>query len=200
MPALDKPFSQASENNKVAILARLLEHFSSVQRVLEIASGTGQHAVYFAAGLPHLEWQTSDLEVNHAGIQAWIDEAKLANLRSPRVLDVRRENWPFTGIDAVFSANCAHIMHWPVVCDMFKGVSRVLTTGGIFILYGPFNYAGAFTSPSNAAFDGHLKAQDPGMGIRDYEALAVLAEAGGLAPVADYAMPANNRLLVWQRA
>ncbi len=200
MAVRDKPFSQACENNKAAILECLQEHFSSTRRVLEIASGSGQHAVHFAAGLPHLEWQTSDLAVNHGGIQAWVDDAGLANLHPPLCLDVREVPWQISDIDAVFSANCAHIMHWPVVCDMFKGVSKLLPCGGVFALYGPFNYAGTFTSPSNAAFDAGLKARDPAMGIRDYEALAALAEAGALVPIADHAMPANNRLTVWQRA
>ena len=195
-----KPFSQSCENNKSAIVEHLIAHLARVQRVLEIASGTGQHAVHFAASLPHLDWLSSDLEVNHAGIQAWIDEAGLANLHPPVNLDVRLWPWPVTGIDAVFSANCAHIMHWQVVCDMFLGVSKLLPNGGQFLLYGPFNYAGTYTSPGNAAFDAQLKAQDPGMGIRDYEALETLAGNLDLVPIADYAMSANNRLLIWQRA
>ena len=195
-----KPFSQACENNKAAILGCLVEHFAGVGRVLEIASGSGQHAVHFAAGLPHLEWLTSDLDSNHAGIRAWIDEAGLDNLQPPLSLDVRQHPWPVTDIDAVYSANCAHIMHWPVVIEMFQGVSQLLPTGGLFALYGPFNYSGAYTSPGNAAFDAQLKARDPGMGIRDWDDLSALADGLGLVPVADHAMPANNRLLVWQRA
>ncbi len=199
MTSLIKPFCQSSENNKEAISVRLREHFAHLQRVLEIASGTGQHAVHFAAQLPHLEWLCSDLEINHAGIRAWIDEAGRDNLHYPLNLDVRRWPWPVTAVDAVFSANCAHIMHWPVVCSMFQGVARLLTPGGLFVLYGPFNYSGAYTGPGNEAFDAQLKNQDPAMGIRDYEALEALGAGLQMVPVADHAMPANNRLLVWQR-
>jgi cyclopropane fatty-acyl-phospholipid synthase-like methyltransferase len=195
-----KRFSQSCENNKSAIAEHLIVHFAKFQRVLEIASGTGQHAAHFAGLLPHLQWLCSDLEVNHAGIQAWIDEAELPNLHSPVSLDVRQWPWPVTDVDAVFSANCAHIMHWSAVCDLFKGVSKLLPSGGQFMLYGPFNYSGTFTSPGNAAFDAQLKSEDPGMGIRDYEALNAMATDLSLLPIADYAMPANNRFLVWQRA
>jgi len=199
MPGNDKPFSQACENNKAAIFEQLRFHFARLGKVLEIASGTGQHAVHFAAGLPHLQWQSSDLAENLPGIQAWTEEANLQNLLPPVCLDVRRRPWPVQKIDAVYAANCAHIMHWPVVGEMFKGISQVLDADGLFVLYGPFNYVGRFTSASNEAFDSHLKAGDAGMGIRAYEALEKLANEVGLLLIADHAMPANNRLLVWQR-
>ncbi len=199
MPRTNKPFSQACENNKAVILERLMFHFAQVGKVLEIASGTGQHAVHFAAGLPHLQWQSSDLAENLPGIQAWTGEANLQNLLPPVCLDVCTRPWPVQNIDAVYAANCAHIMHWPVVCEMFKGIRQVLDADGLFVLYGPFNYVGRYTSTSNEAFDHHLKAGDAGMGIRDYEAVEKLASDVGLLLIADHAMPANNRLLVWQR-
>ena len=192
-----KPFSQACENNKQPILEILRDLLADAETVLEIGSGTGQHAAFFAAELPHLRWQTSDLSANHAGILAWIDDA--ANALAPLALDVDARVWPLEEVDAVFSANTAHIMHWPSVENMFRGVSRVLRCGGHFALYGPFNYGGRYTSPSNERFDRTLRAQDPGMGIRDFEALDALARRLDLELVADHAMPANNRTLVWQR-
>lgn len=167
--------------------------------MLEIGSGTGQHAVYFGARLQHLTWQTSDLPGNHPSIKAWQQEAQLSNVLPPVALDARSANWPPGPFDAVFSANTCHIMGWPEVESMFAGIGRVLQQGGITCIYGPFNYDGAFTSASNAEFDASLKARAPQMGIRDIEAMNRLADAQGLVLQADHAMPANNRLLVWRR-
>ena len=192
-----KPFSQACENNKGPILAILRDALAGCTRVLEIGSGTGQHAAFFAAELPHLAWQSSDLAENHAGIRAWIDG--VPNALAPIALDVDALVWPELSVDAVFSANTAHIMHWPSVVNMFRGVGRLLSTGAPFVLYGPFNYRGRFTSESNARFDRSLRTQDPGMGIRDFEAVERLAREQGLELGADHPMPANNRTLVWRK-
>ncbi|MCG6887455.1 MAG: class I SAM-dependent methyltransferase [Proteobacteria bacterium] len=194
-----KPFSESCEQNKQPILEVLQQHLASARRVLEIGSGTGQHAVFFAAQLPHLHWLASDVPANHPGIDAWIGEAGLANLSGPLALDVNQPDWPVVDCDAVFSANSAHIMDWPSVQNMFAGIGRVLETGGVFCLYGPFNYEGRYTSDSNARFDAWLKARDPASGIRDFETLAALAEDAGLTFIADHAMPANNRILVWRK-
>lgn len=192
-----KAFSQACENNKGPILEILRPLLATRRTLLEIGSGTGQHAAFFAANLAPLTWQTSDVVANHASIQAWI--ARVDNALAPRELDVDADDWPATRYDAAFSANTAHIMHWPTVVNMFHGVARVLAPGAVFALYGPFNYAGTYTSDSNARFDQHLRASDAGMGIRDYETVAELAERLDMTLLADHAMPANNRLLVWQR-
>ena len=194
---MDKPFSQACENNKAPILAVLREVFAECRRVIEIGSGSGQHAVHFAAGLPHLEWQPSDCAPNLPGLRAWIDPADCANLRAPVALDVYDRPWPPTSFDAVFSANTAHIMHWAAVERMFAGIGEYLETPGVIALYGPFRYHGHHTAASNARFDAWLRARDPDMGVRDFEALDALARGTGLALVADHAMPANNRMLVW---
>lgn len=199
MKLTDKPFSQACENNKEPILSVLRRAFAGASRVLEIGSGTGQHAVYFAPRLPHLFWIPGDLEENHAGIKAWMEEYPSQNLAAPVVLDVREEAWAVDNVDAVFSANTAHIMHWPEVVRMFRGVSQLLPPGGVFVLYGPFNYAGRYTSDSNERFDTSLRARDPGMGIRDFEAIEELAVGGGMSLWEDVAMPANNRSLVWRK-
>lgn len=194
-----KPYSPSSDENKEPILAVLREVFEGTDTVLEIGSGTGQHAVYFAKQLPHLIWQTSDVAENLAGIRMWLDEAVLPNVLPPIMLDVTDERWPTAKVDAVFSANTAHIMAWPQVARMFAGIGEVLRANGVLALYGPFNFGGAYTSESNARFDIWLKARDPLSGVRDFEALDALAQAHGMSLIMDYPMPANNRTLVWRK-
>ncbi|NNG12351.1 MAG: DUF938 domain-containing protein [Halobacteria archaeon] len=193
-----KQFSEACEENKQPILAVLEMQFSGSRTVLEIGSGTGQHAVFFARQLPHVTWQPSDLPASHASIDAWRAEAQLPNLLAPLTLDVRADQWPLQNYDAVFSANTTHIMSWPAVQVMFSGIGKLLQTGGVFCLYGPFNYNRCYTSTSNARFDEWLKQRDPASGLRDFEDLYRLAGENGLAPAHDYEMPVNNRLLVWR--
>jgi cyclopropane fatty-acyl-phospholipid synthase-like methyltransferase len=195
----DKPFAESCVQNRDPILAVLVEVFADRRRVLEIGSGTGQHAVYFAAALPHLVWQTADVPLHHAGIRAWLMDAALPNVLAPLALDVCQTGWRSGRYDAVFSANTLHIMSWPEVKCFFAGVGGVLEPGGVLAVYGPFNYGGAFTSESNAHFDAWLKARDPASGVRDFEAVDALARAQGLVLQRDIAMPANNRTLVWRR-
>lgn len=192
------PFSQACENNKDPILAVLTAAFAASHRVLEIGSGTGQHAVYFAEHLPHLIWQTSDLSVNHRGINLWIDQYPRDNLFRPIEIDLNDPVLP-AGIDAVFSANTAHIVSWPLVEVMFQQVGKLLPSDEKFALYGPFNYNGQFTSASNAAFDAMLRQRDPASGIRHFEDISALASNNSLSLAHDYEMPANNRLLLWKK-
>ncbi|HCK79935.1 MAG TPA: DUF938 domain-containing protein [Candidatus Competibacter sp.] len=194
-----KPYSEACEQNKGPILDVLRRYFTLPGFILEIGGGTGQHAVHFARALPHLDWQTTDLAGALAGIQLWFDEAGLPNLRPPLALNVRQEVWPVTRADGVFSANTAHIMSWKGVECLFRGVGWLLATGGVFCLYGPFNYGGQYTSPSNAQFDRWLRARDPESGVRDFDDLDRLAETEGLRLLADCPMPVNNRTLVWVR-
>lgn len=194
-----KPFAESSEQNKAPILAVLREVFDRPATVLEIGSGTGQHAVYFAAQLQHLIWQPSDVAENLAGIQLWLDEADLPNLRMPLPLDVARDLWPVEAFDAVYSANTAHIMAWPEVERMFDGVGRVLRADGRFCLYGPFNYGGQYTAPSNERFDAWLKSRSPHMGVRDVDDLNTLASAAGMELERDFEMPADNHTLVWKK-
>ncbi|MEW8232709.1 MAG: DUF938 domain-containing protein [Candidatus Thiodiazotropha endolucinida] len=193
-----KPYSEACDENKGPILEVLLHLYRDVQTVLEIGSGTGQHAVHFATAMPHLTWQTSDMEENHPGIRAWLREAALPNVRNPIGLDVSRA-WPAGEYDAIFSANTTHIMSWPEVELMFQGVGQVLKRGGCFALYGPFNYQGGYTSESNQRFDQWLKSRDPLSGIRDFEMLDELAASNHLIFSEDVEMPVNNRILVWYR-
>jgi len=195
----DKPFSESCVQNRGPILTVLREWFADRSVVLEIGSGTGQHAVYFGAELPHLRWQTADVVQHHAGIRAWLNEAALPNVLPPLALDVSQAEWRDGRYDAIFSANTLHIMGWPEVEHFFAGVGAVLEPGGVLVVYGPFNYNGAFTSESNARFDAWLKARDPASGVRDFEAVDALARAQGLVLQQDVDMPANNRTLVWHR-
>ncbi len=196
---LMKPFSESCARNQAPILAQLQSLFADRKQVLEIASGTGQHAVFFGRMLPHLTWQTSELPENHAGISAWLTEAALDNVLPPIALDVRNAVWPIAQVDAIFNANTVHIVSWPAVASLFAGIGRVLAPGGILCLYGPYNYDGNYTSESNAQFDAWLKARDPQSGIRDFAAVDSLAAAQGLQLLQDVAMPANNRLVAWRR-
>ena len=194
-----KPYSEACEKNQSAILEVLQSALSRQHHVLEIASGTGQHAIHFGRALPHLTWQTSELPHNHAGIRAWLDEAALPNVLPPVALDVTDAHWPAGVVDAVFNANTVHIVSESEVERMFAGIARTLSAGGILCLYGPFNYHKKFTSESNARFDVWLKSRNPESGIRDFEAIDQLAKTHGLRLLQDVAMPSNNRTLVWQR-
>lgn len=194
-----KPYSESCDQNRDPILAIIQPLFSDCSQLLEIGTGTGQHAVYFAHQMPHLIWYTSDRTENHSGISMWLDETELPNLRKPLALDVSHDHWPQMQFDAVFSANSVHIMCWQDVEAMFAGVGRVLKVGGVFALYGPFNYNGKFTSESNARFDQWLKERDPVSGVRDFEALNQLALLAGMQLLNDDEMPANNRILSWIR-
>jgi hypothetical protein len=184
-----KPFSEASERNRAPILAVLKRVFKDRKHVLEIGSGTGQHAAYFAAELPHLVWQASDVAENLPGIREWISTP------APIELDVDKQ-WPRLDVDAVYSANTCHIMSWPQIERMFDGIARIETVK-TFCLYGPFNYGGKHTSASNARFDAMLRGRDRASGLRDFEDIDRLAAAAGLTLQEDNAMPANNRLLVY---
>lgn len=197
---MSKPFSTACERNRDPILSVLRDHFTDRRAVLEIGSGTGQHAVYFASALPHLIWQPSDVHANLPGIRAWCDEAALDNLKPPLALDVNDENWPAQRYDAIFSANTLHIMSWPEVERLFIRLPEVMTEAAKLVIYGPFNVNGRFTSESNAAFDAQLRQTDPARGIRDAEAVDALAISAGLRLIEDCEMPANNRCRIWQRS
>jgi len=193
-----KPFAESCAQNQQPILAILQKQFAKTRQVLEIGSGTGQHAVFFARALPHLIWQTSDVAEHHSGINAWISDEDLANTRTPLNLNVENDTWPKQEYDGIFSANTVHIMGWPEVEKMFAGIGQVLLADGRFCLYGPFNYDGQFTSKSNANFDVWLKTRDPKSGVRDVADLGKLAKKAGLKLIEDVEMPANNRLLVWK--
>jgi cyclopropane fatty-acyl-phospholipid synthase-like methyltransferase len=198
MSAPTKPHAPACERNRDPILAVLKTCFSDRKQVLEVGSGTGQHAVFFAAAMPWLTWQTADLAENLPGIRLWLDEARLPNLPPPIELQAAGP-WPKGPYDAVFSANTLHIMSWGNVQKLFAALDGVMAEDALLAVYGPFNYGGRFTSASNAEFDVWLKQRSAESGIRDFEAVNALAGGIGLELVADHAMPANNRTLVWRR-
>ncbi|MFT5851971.1 MAG: cyclopropane fatty-acyl-phospholipid synthase-like methyltransferase [Colwellia sp.] len=194
-----KPFSQACENNKQSILNILTRTLIKQKQVLEIGSGTGQHAVYFAKNLPFLTWQTGDLSINHEGINQWITDLPSPNIRRPLAIDLADFQPLATNIDAIFSANTLHIMSWPLVQKLFKLVEKTLNKNGMLCLYGPFNYQGKYSSESNANFDLWLKERDEQSGIRDFETICQLAIKAGLSLKEDVEMPANNRMLIFQK-
>ena len=191
--------SEAAERNKAPILAILSHAFAHSRRVLEIGSGTGQHAVHFAAHLPHLTWQPTDRSEHLEGLQARIAREGTPNLRPPLELDVRTLPWQVEPVDAVFTANTLHIMSWPAVKDLFRGVGAVLLAPAVLCIYGPFRYNGQYTSASNAEFDRYLQARDPDSGIRDFADVNTLSSQQGLHLLADHSMPANNQLLIWHK-
>lgn len=197
---IERPHAPATDRNRDAILEILSDELADRTKVLEIGSGTGQHAVFFSERLPHLTWQTSDVEDNHGGIKSWIDFAKVRNVIGPLEIDVEVTNVIDGNFDVVYSANTAHIMSMHAVTCMFELVGSLLPVSGKFCLYGPFNREGEFTSESNATFDASLRSRNPLMGLRNLEELDALAERHGMQRTSLYAMPANNFLVIWRRS
>jgi SAM-dependent methyltransferase len=193
------PFSAACERNKDPILEVLRIRFADRTRILEIGSGTGQHAVHFARALTHLVWHPTEQLAYLADLALRVKQEGPHNLRAPTVLDVRQTLWPLRSVDGMFTANTLHIMSWPEVTAMYRGVGAVLAPGGVFCVYGPFRYAGRYTSDSNEEFDRVLRERDPNSGVRDIEAVAALAVQYGLRLDADHDLPANNRLVVFTK-
>lgn len=195
---MNKPYSVASERNRDPILGVLRQRLRSRRHVLEVGSGTGQHAVHFARHLPHLVWQASDRAMMLPGVRLWLTEARLPNTPEPLALDVN-DPWPALAVDAVYTANTLHIMSWAEVELLFARLRDVTAAAASLVIYGPFKYGGHHTSASNAAFEASLQADAPHRAIRDFEAVDALARAAGFDFVHDHAMPANNRCLVWER-
>ena len=193
------PFSAACERNKDPILEVLRVRFAGRTQVLEIGSGTGQHAVYFAQELRHLTWHPTEQLAYLADLTERVKLEGPHNLRVPTLLDVRQAVWPVHGVDAMFTANTLHIMSWPEVMALFDGIGTVLAPAGVLCIYGPFRYSGRYTSDSNREFDQMLQERDPQSGLRDIEAVRPLAEQYGLHLDADLDLPANNRLLVFTK-
>lgn len=195
---MNKPYSIACERNRDPILEVLRTRLRARRHVLEVGSGTGQHAVHFARHLDHLTWQSSDRAAMLPGIRLWLAEANLPNTPEPLALDVNQA-WPTLGVDAVFTANTLHIMSWAEVERLFAHLPAITAPAASLVIYGPFKYGGRHTSDSNAAFEASLRADAPHRAIRDFEAVDALARAAGFTFIHDHAMPANNRCLVWER-
>lgn len=195
-----KLFSEACERNKHAILDVLNEILTTPGLVLEVGSGTGQHAAFFSRGLPHLQWQPTDLAQNLASIQAWAADEGGQNLLQPLVLDLLADRWPVTQAQALVCVNTIHIVSWDAVQRLFRGAGQLLPIGGVFYAYGAYRYANRPLEPSNQRFDRWLKIRDPVSGIRDFEAVNELAKGNGMVLVDDRAMPANNRSVWWVKS
>lgn len=194
-----KQYSPSCERNKDLILPVLKEVLPKSGTVLEVGSGTGQHAAYFADGLPHLVWQPTELAENFLSIQAWVAESGLPNLCAPLELDLLAgpERWPVTSAAAVVCINTVHIVAWQGVENLFAGAGRILVPGGAMYVYGAYRYTARPLEPSNEDFDQWLKARDPVSGVRDFEAVNALAHQNGLVLAGDRAMPGNNRSIWW---
>jgi SAM-dependent methyltransferase len=195
---MPKPFSPACERNQDVILEVLRRQFSNCTRVLEIGSGTGQHAVHFARALAGLVWQTSDVSERLSGIRQWLNEARLANTPPPLAFDINSAPLPMR-FDGIFSANTLHIMSWEEVERLFSLLPEIMSPGATLVIYGPFKHAGTFSTASNAAFDASLRVDHPHRGIRDFEAVDSLAREIGLQMIEDRDMPANNRCVTWRQ-
>lgn len=194
------PHSDACDRNKGPILEILRREFADRTHVLEIGSGTGQHALHFATAMPGIVWQPSEVAEAMPALRKRIFNEGPSNLRAPVVIDVAQSPWDVRKVDGVFTANTLHIMHWPRVEAFFAGLPAISKPGTVLAIYGPFRYAGEYTSGSNESFDAMLHARDPGSGIRDFEAVDALARGAGFTLIADHRMPANNQTLVWKLA
>ncbi len=195
---LNKPYSESCDQNREPIQQVFEQFVDGRKTVLEIGSGTGQHAVYFSAQFADLLWQTSDLIENHPSIQAWIDDSGLNNVYSPIELDSRGD-WPDQQYDLLYSANTVHIMSSGAVEQLFKKITGCMHESSVFLLYGPFNYDGLYTSESNARFDLWLKQRDSSSSIKNFNWLKDIGHQSGIKCIHDFEMPANNRLLVWRK-
>ncbi len=197
---MNKPFAESCVQNQQVILEVLQKLFTSPADVLELGSGTGQHAVFFAQHMCHLNWQPSDLADQHEGMKMWLGEVEHGRIKDPLVIDVDQGPWPLQGVKYVFTANTTHIISSAQVENMFTHIAQCLASGGLFAQYGPFNYNGEYTSESNARFDIWLKQRDPLSCIKDFEQLQRLANKNNMSLYDDIEMPANNRILVWKKA
>jgi len=196
-PEYDLPFSAAAERNKDAILEKLQHILDGTEFILEVGSGTGQHAIHFANKLPDLTWQPTDLKERLTVTDAVLASANLNNIKKALSLDVRQYEWPNIAADVIYTSNTLHIMSWEVAQKLIIGAAQILPEEGLLIIYGPFNYEGEFTSESNKMFDGSLKKSNPEQGIRDFEGVEKIANMHNLDLQDDFTMPANNRLLVF---
>ena len=194
-----KAYSPSVDRNKDFILEILKKYLISSGKLLEVGSGTGQHAVFFAEKFPKIKWVTSDIKENHAGIKAWLNEYQLKNISGPEKLKIGVDDFPRGKFDFVFTANTLHIMSWKECKAFFKLLGKRLRKDSLFIVYGPFNYNGEFTSESNANYDLWLKERNELSGVRNFEDICRNMEKAGFELLSDYDMPANNRILVFKR-
>ncbi len=198
--APEPPYSQACDNNKGPILEHLSKVFKNREQVLELGSGTGQHATWFAQHMPWLQWQPTDIPENVALTKLRCESYLGQNISPVTSLDVTDNPWPVDVPHALFTANSLHIMPYTAVAALFEALGNQAKADTSLVVYGPFNCGGQYTSPSNARFDQWLVQQNPLSAIRDFEKVDGLAQAAGFVLEQDNEMPANNRLLVWRKA
>ncbi|MGB1091793.1 MAG: DUF938 domain-containing protein [Oceanobacter sp.] len=199
-PDADLPVSPACLRNQQPIAEVLARELPEHSVVLEVGSGTGQHAAFMTSWMPNLTWQPSEIASRLAEINAWRLRTGSENFLPPLVLDVAQDLWPVKQVDAVFSANVIHYISWAKVRSMLEGIGRVTRVGGLVFFYGPYNYEGRFTSEGNAALDAWLKADiDPEAGIKDFDQILLAARREKLRLVKDIEMPANNRILMFKK-
>ena len=196
---MNKPFAESCAQNQQVILDVLKTLLTDAGTVLEIGSGTGQHAVFFTQHMPHLNWQPSDLLDQHAGMQMWLNEVEHNRINSPLEINVDEGPWAVKDVDYVYTANTTHIISSSQAENMLRHIGSSLKPGGLFIQYGPFNYNGNYTSESNARFDVWLKQRDSNSGIKHFETMQQQANENGMVLIKDIEMPANNRILVWRK-
>ncbi len=192
-------YSPAAEKNKTPVLEVLRERLAPTARVLEVGSGSGQHALHFTEALPELRWQPTEHPAVMPALEANLGAAGREAILPPLALDLAADSWPIGPFDGVYAANVMHIVSVPLGEALLRGAASVLGEGGQLLLYGPYRFGGAFTTESNAEFDQWLKARDPASGVRDFEAAAAAAEAVGLVFADNRAMPSNNQLLCFRR-
>ncbi|MGB5220944.1 MAG: DUF938 domain-containing protein [Polyangiales bacterium] len=196
-----KGFAPAAERNREPILEVLRRVLPASGTVLEIASGTGQHAVFFSERLPQLRWQPSDPAADALrSIRAWVSEEARENLLAPIDLDVRSKPWPVARADAMLCINMIHVSPWEASEALFEGAQRLLSADAPLVTYGPYRVHGEHTAPSNAAFDQSLRSRNPRWGVRDIDELSELATRTDFTLEESVLMPANNMTLVWRRA
>lgn len=195
----EKPFSAAAERNHKFISAVLRQILTDNGVILEIGSGTGQHAAYLAKDFPAYQWQPTDLQERLDDINKWVAESGASNVLPARVLDLGNENWPVESADAILCINTIHIVAWPLVENLFRGAGRVLKPGRVMYVYGPYEYSDRPLEPTNAEFNEWLKMRDPKSGIRKFDEVNRLAKENGLVLEGDEAMPSNNRSIWWRK-
>ena len=196
----DKRYAPATLRNRDAIAAVLAEWLPTIGTVLEVASGSGEHVVHFAAAFPALDWQPSDPDpAGQVSIAAWTAEAGLANIAPPLALDASADGWPIARADAILCINMVHISPWAATLGLLAGAARLLASGAPLILYGPYIDPDVPTADSNLSFDASLCARDPAWGLRRLDDVKVAATQAGLAFAERRAMPANNLMLLFRR-
>ncbi len=195
----EKPYAISCDRNSAPILEVLKEYLKDYKKLVEMGAGTGQHAIYMAPHFPELEWYLLDQKDRHEGIKTWLHDFPRANVKGPIEYSIGENDWPISDCDVVFTSNTLHIVSWEKDLQFFDDLTNALSSGGLFMAYGAFNYNGDFSSESNKKFEEWLKERDPASGIKDFEKVKAELEKRDFELVKDHEMPSNNRLLVFKK-